>query len=180
MTPTRRSFGITMTMMFLGGFAWLLITASPEPTPPLSAIPTPDTVHTIVDNQQGQNAGLDWLGGCPEKTQSLVGVFAPGQPACDPSAAHGAGWLQTQLLGTGLLDRVEYLEAIGETGLCQVAVYNVIDRMPTGLICIAKEGSLYRLTPGVAGRLLASDPWQLEADGTWGLINTPAIAIAES
>jgi len=111
------------------------------------------------------------LGGCTEKAQSLVGIYIPDQAACDPGATHGAGWLQTQLLGIGLLERVEYLEAIAEEGRCQVAVYNAIDRMPTGLICIETEGSLYCLTPGVDGRLHASDPWQLDVDGTWGPIN---------
>ena len=180
MEPTKRSLGLTMTFMFLGGFVWMLATASTNPNPSDVVVPTPVAFDTIVNDGRVEITGLGWLGGCPEKAQSLVGIFTPGQPACDPGVAHGAGWLQTQLLGIGLLERVEYLEAIAEEGRCQVAVYNAIDRMPTGLICIETEGSLYRLTPGVDGRLQASDPWQLEADGTWGPINNTAIAIAES
>ncbi len=180
MEPTKRRLGLTMTFMFLGGFVWMLATASTNPNPPIVVIPTPDAGYTNVNDGQVEIAGLGWLGGCTEKAKSLVGVYIPGQAACDPGARHSAGWLQTQLLGIGLLERVEYLEAIAEDGRCQVAVYNAIDRMPTGLICIETEGSLYRLTPGVDGRLQASDPWQLEVDGTWGPINTPAIAIAES
>lgn len=101
---------------------------------------------------------VEWPGACGRADG--LGLYAATDPACRPQRVVTLAWLQSQLIGAGLLVAGEYLEAASQP--CG-AIVRAADGTPAGWLCADSSG-LYRLSA-------SQDPqdarWQLWSDGAW-------------